>query len=92
MGRCKKGHKIKNKDLWLRAGGRDAIVMAFKHAVGQQKDIASPQAWANLVVDVFKTNNNVKLGKWLKVIWAEDRQGIRTEVLLKGKSAHEIII
>lgn len=26
MGRYKKGHKLRNKDLWTDAGGREAII------------------------------------------------------------------
>lgn len=85
MGRYKKGQKQRNKDLWKDAGGREAVVKAFiAYNISKKKKITT-ETWSNLAIGVFKQSNE-KLIKWLMLIWKNNRQGIHTEVLCKGKT------
>ncbi len=82
MGRLKKGRKKKSQDLWQLAGGRDALVKKFiQHKLS---DSATAEKWVAVTVDVFKSSNP-KFVKWIKVIWADNRKGLKMEVL-EGRS------
>lgn len=83
MGCFKKGQRQKSTDLWQKAGGRDLIIRSFIfHGFGEV--IVSPEQSSLVTLAVFKSNNK-DYQKWLKVIWKEDRRGVRTEVLHAGK-------
>lgn len=83
MGRYKKGHKRINKDLWQRAGGQNTVVRSFiQHGVIE--DIVSLEQWKSLAHSLFQSRATEYI-KWLRVIWSEDRRGVKTEVLQTGK-------
>ena len=69
-------------DLWQEAGGRDTILQSF--IAHRFSNNISPEQWSSLTITVFNKDEE-NLRKWLKVIWQQDREGVRTAVLLKGR-------
>ncbi|KAI4826494.1 hypothetical protein KUCAC02_029941 [Chaenocephalus aceratus] len=87
MVRFKKGKTKKALDLWQQAGGRDFITMSLISHGFSEVNVTTEQ-WSSVTLTVFKSNKKEHL-KWLRVIWAEDRRGVRTEVLQAGKYVSE---
>ena len=87
MGRFKSGQTSKNKDLWKEAGGRENIV---KSLISHKVNVNTDQ-WSSVTLALFKKDKE-NLQKWLKVIWQQDRQGVRTEVLQKGTLPNTVYV
>ncbi|XP_034053215.1 uncharacterized protein LOC117533535 [Gymnodraco acuticeps] len=79
MVRFKKGKTKKALDLWQQAGGRDFITRSLISHGFSEVNVTTEQ-WSSVTLTVFKSNKKEHL-KWLRVIWGEDRRGVRTEVL-----------
>lgn len=76
MVRYRKGKRKREDNVWMKAGGRQAIIQAFhRHGVGKGRT-----KWPSLAVSIFKTDEK-KMAKWLQTVWREDRQGVREEVI-----------
>lgn len=81
MGRFKKGQKKKNVDVWQQAGGRENVVKCF---ISERLcDDVLPEQWSAVTLAVFNSDNK-RQQRWLKMIWQQDRRGVRTEAL-EGK-------
>ncbi|KAK0152994.1 hypothetical protein N1851_005328 [Merluccius polli] len=81
MVRFKKGQRKRATDLWQKAGGRDAVLRSFiDHRF--KVNVTSEQ-WSSISLALANTTKGKyhKCLKWLRVIWDEDRRGVRTEVL-----------
>lgn len=84
MGRFKKGKRKKSPDLWLEAGGRNVIIISFLNKGFACGCEPTSEQWSKLFKDVFK-NTCAQKEKWLRVIWNEDRRGVKTEVYERGE-------
>lgn len=82
MGHFRKGQSDKNRNLWQKAGGIDAIIKCFI-SLKFNEGVPTYDQWLSFVFHVFKSNDKKYL-KWLKLIWASDCKGIRTKVLNAG--------
>ena len=84
MVRFKKGQRKRATDLWQKAGGRDVVLRSFiDHRF--KVNVTSEQ-WSSISLALANTTKGKyhKCLKWLRVIWDEDRRGVRTEVLHAG--------
>ncbi|CAL8403596.1 unnamed protein product [Boreogadus saida] len=81
MGRFRVGQKKRAADLWQKAGGTEVVLRSFlDHRF--TSDVTSEQ-WSSVSVAmaIATSGNSQKWLKWLRVIWKEDRRGVRTAVL-----------
>ena len=84
MVRFKKGQRKRATDLWQKAGGTDVVLRSFiDHRF--KVNVTSEQ-WSSISLALANTTkgNYHKCLKWLRVIWDEDRRGVRTAVLHAG--------
>ena len=83
-GALQKRPENKNYRPLAKAGGRDAVFRSFiDHRF--KVNVTSEQ-WSSISLALANTTKGKyhKCLKWLRVIWDEDRRGVRTEVLHAG--------
>nr|XP_057926632.1 zinc finger and SCAN domain-containing protein 2-like [Doryrhamphus excisus] len=89
MGRYRKGQKMRNTDLWERAGGRETVIRSFVANGFTRATIPGPERWAAIARHLFG-ESDLRLQKWLRTVWVENRRGIRND-LLKEKGVQQLI-